>query len=256
MTGDAIPRLEWKGRTGPFTVSLGEGVFHPTHTSRAIADALEIGPDDVVIDVGCGCGVLSFVSARLGAKRVIGCDLSERAVEIAKDNAELLSLEDRVEFRVGDLLQPVRGEKATVIIGDVSGIPDEIGRLAGWFPDGHAGGPTGAELPAAMLESIRENDCLVPGGRLYLPTGTLQAENRILEVARRIFGAANLQSLVQREFPLPDVVAKSKAVAQMMKEGILNLQARGSRLLWRLQIWRCELPEHFGTSATASPQLS
>jgi SAM-dependent methyltransferase len=256
MSAGTGQELQWKGRTGPFTVSLGEGVFHPTHTSRAIADALEIGPDDVVIDVGCGCGVLSFVSARLGARHVIGCDLSEQAVEIAKDNAELLSLEDRVEFRVGDLLEPVRGEKATVIMGDVSGIPDEIGRLAGWFPDGHAGGPTGAELPAAMLESIRENDCLAPGGRLYLPTGTIQAENRILEVARRIFGATNLQSLVQREFPLPDVVAKSKAVAQMMREGILNLQARGSRLLWRLQVWRCELPEHLGASAPASPQLS
>jgi hypothetical protein len=37
-------------------------------------------------------------------------------------------------------------------------------------------------------------------------------------------------------------VAKSKEVARMMREGILDLQSRGSRLLWRLQIWRCELP--------------
>lgn len=235
--------LEWKGRTGPFTVELGEGVFHPTHTSRTLAEALEITPDDVVIDVGCGCGVLSFVAARLGAKRVIGCDLSEEAIEIARRNAVLLGVQDRVEFRVGDLLQPVRGERATVIIGDVSGIPDEIGRLAGWFPDGHAGGPTGAELPAAMLESIRENDCLVPGGRLYLPTGTIQAENAILDVARRLFGQANLQALLEREFPLPDVVAKSKAVAQMMKDGVLDLRARGSRLLWSLRIWRVVNPE-------------
>jgi len=93
-----------------------------------------------------------------------------------------------------------------------------------------------------MLESIRENECLAPGGRLYLPTGTIQAENKILEVARRIFGQANLQSLLSREFPLPDVVAKSKAVAEMMREGILDLRERGSRLLWRLQIWRCEMP--------------
>jgi SAM-dependent methyltransferase len=256
MSADAAQELEWRGRTGPFRISIGEGVFHPTHTSRTIADALEIGPEDVVIDVGCGCGVLSFVSARLGAKRVIGCDLSEKAVEIARGNAEALGLEERVEFRVGDLLEPVRGEKATVIIGDVSGIPDEIGKLAGWFPDGCAGGPTGAEVPAAMLESIRENDCLAPGGRLYLPTGTIQAENRILDIARRIFGAANLQSLVQREFPLPDVVARSKAVAQMMKEGVLNLQARGSRLLWRLQVWRCELPGPFRTPGAATPELS
>jgi SAM-dependent methyltransferase len=235
--------LEWKGRTGPFTVSLGQGVFHPTHTSRAIADALEIGPQDTVIDVGCGSGVLSFVAARLGARRVIGSDVSDEAVEVARENAVRLGLQDEVEFRSGNLLDPVRGERADVIIGDVSGIPDEIGRLAGWFPDGRAGGPTGAELPAAMLESIRENDCLAPGGRLYLPTGTIQAENRILDVARRIFGAANLQSLLSREFPLPEVVAKSKAVAQLMKDGIVDLRARGSRLLWRLQVWRCELPE-------------
>jgi len=187
--------------------------------------------------------VLSFVAARLGAKRVIGCDLSEHAIEIARENAVLLGLQDRVEFRAGDLLEPVKGERATVIIGDVSGIPDEIGKLAGWFPDGRAGGPTGAELPAAMLESIRENDCLVPGGRIYLPTGTLQAEGRILEAARRLFGPANLQRLLERDFPLPDVVARSKAVAQMMKDGVLDLHARGSRLLWSLRIWRVVNPE-------------
>lgn len=234
--------MEWKGRTGPFSVSLGRGVFHPTHTSRAIAEALDISRDDTVIDVGCGSGVLSFVAARLGARRVIGIDLSDEAIEVAKENAVDLGLQDDVEFRRGNLLDPVRGERADVIIGDVSGIPDEIGKLAGWFPDGRAGGPTGAELPAAMLESIRANGCLAPGGHLYLPTGTIQAESKILDVARRIFGAANLHSLLSREFPLPDVVARSRALAQMMKDGIVDLRARGSRLLWRLQVWRCEMP--------------
>jgi SAM-dependent methyltransferase len=242
MAGQTTAELEWKGRTGPFTIRVNPGVFAPTHTSRTIAEALEITPGDTVIDVGCGSGVLSFVAARLGAARVIGCDISSEAVEVARGNARLLGLEDRVEFRVGSLLDPVRGERASVIIGDVSGIPDEIAEVSGWFPDGRAGGPTGAELPAAMLESIRENDCLAPGGRLYLPTGTIQNESRILEVARRIFGAANLHSLLSREFPLPDVVARSKAVARMMKEGVLDLHARGSRLLWRLQVWRCEMP--------------
>jgi SAM-dependent methyltransferase len=235
-------QLQWKGRTGPFTIEVNPGVFAPTHTSRTIAEALEIQPGDTVIDVGCGSGVLSFVAANLGAKHVYGVDLSAASVAVATRNAQRLAMDDRVEFRVGNLLEPVRGIEADVIIGDVSGIPDEIAAVSGWFPEGQAGGPTGAELPAAMLESIRENGCLRPGGRLYLPTGTIQAEYRILEVARRIFGAANLQSLLEREFPLPEVVAKSKAVARMMKEGILHLHARGSRLLWRLQVWRCEMP--------------
>ena len=228
--------LEWKGRTGPFTILLNPGVFSPTHTSRTIAEALEIDPDDTVIDVGCGSGVLSFVAARMGAKRVVGCDISEQAVRAAAANAERLGLRDRVEFRAGSLLEPVRDVQASVLIGDVSGIPDEIAEVTGWFPDGRAGGPTGAELPVAMLESI--GDTLAPGGRLYLPTGTIQDEERIIAAARRVFGD-NMVPVVEREFPLPDIVGRSIAVARMMKEGLLNLHRRGSRLLWRLQIWRC-----------------
>jgi hypothetical protein len=94
-----------------------------------------------------------------------------------------------------------------------------------------------------MLDSIKDNDCLAPGGRLYLPTGTIQNETGLLETARRIFGAANIQSLIQREFPLPEVVAKSKEVARMMQEGLVSFRHRGSRLLWRLQIWRCVQPK-------------
>jgi methylase of polypeptide subunit release factors len=228
--------IQWKGRTGPFSILLNPGVFHPTHTSRTLAEALEIGPNDTVIDVGCGSGVLSFVAARLGAKRVVGCDISTEAVEAARANAVRLGLDDRVEFRSGSLLEPVRDVRASVLIGDVSGIPDDIAQMTGWFPDGRAGGPTGVELPTQMIESI--GDTLAPGGRLYLPTGTIQDEKSIIEAARRVFGD-NMTSVLEREFPLPDIVGKSLAVAKMMKEGLLNLHKRGSRWLWRLQIWRC-----------------
>jgi methylase of polypeptide subunit release factors len=232
----AMTEVEWKGRAGPFTLVLGPGVFSPTHTSRTLADAIEIEPGDTVIDVGCGSGVLAFVAARLGASRVIGCDLSERAVEAARENAGRLGLDRVCEFRQGDLLEPVRDVRADVLIGDVSGIPDEIAAETGWFDDVPAGGPTGAELPAKFLESI--GDTLVPGGRLYLPTGTIQDENSILAAARRIFGD-RMEAISQREFPLPDLVGKSQAVARMMKEGILDLHRRGSRVLWELRIWRC-----------------
>ena len=234
---DALTDMRWTGRTGPFEFRVDPGVFAPTHTSRTIAEALEIAPGDTVIDVGCGSGVLSFVAARLGAHRVIGCDISEEAVAVARRNAADLGLDDRVEFRVGSLFDPVRDLRADVVIGDVSGIPDEIAQVAGWFPDGRAGGPTGAELPSAMLESL--GDTLKPGGHLYLPTGTIQDERTILEKARELFGE-RMQAVIERDFPLPDVVGKSLAAARMMKEGLLNLQRRGSRMLWRLRVWRCE----------------
>lgn len=236
MSQTAPTEIQWKGRTGPFSVMVRPGVFSPTSTSRTLADALEIGPEDTVIDVGCGSGVLAFVAARLGAKKVYGCDLSEPAVEAARENAKRLGLDDVCEFRVGNLLEPVRDVHATVLIGDVSGIPDELAKVSGWFQDVPAGGPTGAELPRRLLETL--GDTLSPGGRLYLPTGSLQDEQAILVAARSVFGD-NMEPVIEREFPLPDLVAKAQATARMMKEGLLELHRRGSRLLWSLRIWRC-----------------
>jgi methylase of polypeptide subunit release factors len=229
--------IEWRGRTGPFPLRLGPGVFSPTATSKTLAEAIEIGPDDTVIDVGCGSGVLAFVAAKLGAARVYGVDLSHRAVEAAKDNAKRLGLDHICEFRQGDLLEPVRDIRATVLIGDVSGIPDDIAAESGWFDEVPAGGPTGSELPTKFLHSI--GDTLAPGGRLYLPTGTIQYERPILEAAREVFGD-HMEAVLEREFPLPELVAKSKAVKQLVKDGIVSLRQRGSRWLWQLRIWRCE----------------
>ncbi|HEY5860901.1 MAG: 50S ribosomal protein L11 methyltransferase [Actinomycetota bacterium] len=236
MAEAAIHQVEWKGRTGPFSLHVRPGVFSPTTTSRTLADALEINPGDTVIDVGCGSGVLAFVAAKLGAGKVYGCDLSGPAVRAARENAAMLGLSDVCEFRQGDLLEPVRDVHADVLIGDVSGIPDELAAVTGWFDRVPAGGPTGAELPRKLLGSIGET--LAPGGRLYLPTGTLQDEASILTLARELFGD-NMEPVLEREFPLPDLVAKATATARMMKEGLLSLHKRGSRLLWSLRIWRC-----------------
>ena len=110
-----------------------------------------VNPGETVIDIGCGSGVLSFVAARMGADRVYGTDANMAAISCASRNAELLGLGDRTDFRCGSLFEPLAGNQADVVIGDVSGIPDDLAHLSDWFPGGFAGGPTGAELPVAML---------------------------------------------------------------------------------------------------------
>ena len=170
--------IEWKGRTGPFLLQLGPGVFSPTATSKTLAEAIEIEPGDTVIDVGCGSGVLAFVAAKLGAAKVYGVDLSQRAVEAARENAKRLGLGERVRVPAGG--SAGAGARCLGQRADRRrlGHPDDIAAESGWFVEVPSGGPTGAELPTKFVRSIGET--LAHGGRLYLPTGTIQYEKPIL----------------------------------------------------------------------------
>jgi ribosomal protein L11 methyltransferase len=40
-----------------------------------------------VLDLGCGSGILSIASSKLGAARVLGVDVDPLSVEVAKENA-------------------------------------------------------------------------------------------------------------------------------------------------------------------------
>ncbi|MQA77354.1 MAG: methyltransferase domain-containing protein [Streptosporangiales bacterium] len=220
---------------------MDEGVFPPSSTTRVLGDAMRIRPGDTVLDAGCGCGVLSFAAVELGAGRVIGSDVSQAAVDCATRNAKRLGMAEIVEFRRGSLFEPVPDVRADVVIADISGIPDVVARASGWFPDGRGGGPTGAELPVAMLAKIRDH--LAPAGRVYLPTATLQDEPAVLRAAKRVFGD-HMREAASRDFPLPEAVTRVAEVARLISDGVIRLSRRGSRLFWRLTIWQC------GTSDT------
>ena len=235
-----LREILWEGRSGPFPLLLGNRVFPPTHTSREVAAGMVVNPGDTVIDVGCGSGVLSIVAARLGAEAVFGTDLNQESVSFARLNAVRLELADRVATRLGSLFEPLSGLRANVVIGDVSGIPDEIATESDWFPGGFSGGPTGAEVPVAMLEASREH--MLPGGRLYLPTGSIQDETSVLRVARRVFGEGRMRQLRERLLPLPGKLSDSSVVRRLMDSGVVEFFRKGSRLLWRLRIWECTAP--------------
>jgi SAM-dependent methyltransferase len=238
-TSQAAP-FTWRGRSGPFELLLGPRTFAPTRTSMELAEELRVEPGDTVIDVGCGSGVLAVVAAKLGALRVFGTEVNAEAAEDARRNARYLGVADRVQIRHGNLFEPLEGVEADVVIGDVAGIPDDIAVETGWYPGGYSGGPTGAEVPVAMLETIRTH--MRPGGRLYLPTGSIQDENTVLRAARTIFGENRMHQLRERMFPLPTKLAESQVVRRLMDSGVVNLIRKGSRLLWALRVWECEAP--------------
>ena len=226
--------FRWRGRLGPFELKMSPTTFAPSTVSALVADALSIEEGETVIDVGCGSGVLAIIAAKLGAGRVHATDASEDVVDIGTANAQRLGVGDRVSFYRGDLFSALPADvSADVIIGDVSGIPDELAAESGWFPGGVGGGPTGSELPIRMLREAKER--LRAPGRLILPTGSLQDEPAILAVARSLFG--KVRKLTDRVIPLPAALAASGAVPRLVAAGIVRISPKGSRWTWEARVW-------------------
>ncbi|MDV2883928.1 50S ribosomal protein L11 methyltransferase [Alkalihalophilus pseudofirmus] len=95
-------------------MAFGTGT-HPTTVLciQALESVMQGGEE--VIDVGTGSGVLSIAAAKLGAKRVIGLDLDQVAVDSAALNVELNQVHDTVTVRQGNLLEQIDGSYDLVV---------------------------------------------------------------------------------------------------------------------------------------------
>ncbi len=229
--------ITWKGRFGPMDLVVGDATFRPSTISNLLAEAIDFKPGSVVVDVGCGSGILAIIAAKLGAGKVYAVDAAPETVEVGVANAASHGVNDKITFVEGDMFDALDQDiEADVVIGDVSGIPDEIARASGWFPSGLSGGPTGAELPMRMIEESKR--ILRKGGKLFLPTGSLQDETSILNRARAVF--SSMRQLTERNIPLPSSLAEDPAVIRMLKDRVISLTQRGSRFQWTARVWEIE----------------
>ena len=64
------------------------------------------GKTELVVDFGCGSGVLAIGALVMGADRAVGVDLAKQAVQSSIDNAKLNGVEDRLTTHLGDGRDP------------------------------------------------------------------------------------------------------------------------------------------------------
>jgi len=99
---------------------------------RAIAASVQ--PGDVVVDIGCGTGVLSFMACEAGAKRVYAIEsgpIIEAARELAIDNG----FADRIEFLDGCSIDLNTPEPADVLITETIGSAGLDEGIIAWISD-------------------------------------------------------------------------------------------------------------------------
>jgi len=69
-----------------------------------------------ILDYGCGVGTIAFYLANKGIK-VIGIDISDKAIEIAKKSAKALKLEDKTRFyTLKGGVRSIRNKKFDLVI--------------------------------------------------------------------------------------------------------------------------------------------
>ena len=105
-----VPQWEEARDDGRVKLVLNPGLTFGTGshaTTRLCLQALDkyIRGGEKILDLGCGSGILSIAALVLGAKEAFACDIDEKCVDVAYENAALNGVgKDRYTVRWGDVL--------------------------------------------------------------------------------------------------------------------------------------------------------
>ncbi len=98
-----MPVSQFGGPKGPKGWLAAHLVARLTgEANRWMVDCLQVGPDDRVLDVGCGPGLAVAVAARVSEGPVVGVDTSDTMVRLARRRNRAAIRQGRVEIRRAD----------------------------------------------------------------------------------------------------------------------------------------------------------
>lgn len=134
-----------------------------------IADLLDVAPDDRLLDIGSGIGgPARYLAHRFGC-RVTGIDLTAEFCTVARHLTQLLGLQGKVDFELGDALampfadgsfEGAYSMNVSMNIADKAALYREICRVlrpGGWLKLSEVAKGTGPDLeyPTPWAESVR-----------------------------------------------------------------------------------------------------
>lgn len=168
---------DYKASENELVIELDPGMAFGTgthETTRMCILALEkyVKADTTVFDIGTGSGILAIAAAKMGAKHVVGVDLDPVAVDSAKDNVALNSL-NNIEILEGNLMDVVEG-KGDLIVANIL-----------------------AEIIVILVEQVK--DCLKKGGE-FIASGIIRERESMVVEKLQSSGFAIKETLYDGEW--------------------------------------------------------
>ena len=140
-----VPEWEQAQEDGRVKLVLNPGLTFGTGshaTTRLCLQALEqhIHSGEKVLDLGCGSGILSIAALLLGAKDAFACDIDDKCVGVAYENAALNGVgKEHYTVRAGDVLSDKRLQKefggdydvivANIVADVIIALAPQVGKL-------------------------------------------------------------------------------------------------------------------------------
>ncbi|MCK4738133.1 MAG: peptide chain release factor N(5)-glutamine methyltransferase [Sulfurimonas sp.] len=141
---------------------IAEGALIPRPETEILIDEVikrvkDKNSDMTFVEVGVGSGIISIVLAKnFPNAKFIAVDISQKAIDIAKINIKKFELENRIELRLGSLLEPIE-EHVDYLVSNPPYIADDekLESNLSYEPQNALfGGTIGDELIKKLLDEV------------------------------------------------------------------------------------------------------
>jgi release factor glutamine methyltransferase len=158
-----------------FEIDVFDDVYPPSEDTYLLLDAVDIMPNDIVLDIGCGAG-LATVAAASRAHLVLAVDISMSAVRNTRKNLQENGLAHAAEAIQSDLISAISAKnKFSIILFNPPYLPADENHTN--EDHMHIGGQEGSELTRRLI--VEAINYLVEGGKLFLVISTLADSDAI-----------------------------------------------------------------------------
>ena len=177
---------------------VDENVYEPAEDTFLLTENMKVKETDAVLDMGTGCGILAVLATER-AKKVLAVDVNPHAITCAKKNAELNGVENKIEFRLGNLFQTLEpNETFDLIVFNAPYLPSEPREERSWIGKAWAGGPTGRKVIDSFIKDASK--FLANDGRILLVQSSLSDIDKTLEMFAEVGLKARVESWVKVPF--------------------------------------------------------
>ena len=226
---------------GKYEFTIDTSTFEPTQTTVSIIHSSLplIRSDSKVLDLGCGCGIVSIILSKLIKKNIhfFASDISESVEEIVQNNAIRHNV--NIEVKRSNIFEAWSNQKFDLIINDISGVSDKVAKISPWFNNiACETGPGGDILVKRVINESTKH--LKKGGKLVFPIISFSNEDEIIESANKVFTSVKL---LRKDFwPTPKEMHNHLPLLNSLKQsGLISFEEKFGTIIGHTSVFEASL---------------